>query len=104
MKAPRPGNTGVRETGCRIGVRIKPGASRERIVSAGDEGICIAVTAPPVEGKANEALVRFLAKTLGIKKSAVVVRTGLASRNKVVEIAGMTKQNVVERLKETSNG
>ncbi len=98
MRAPRPGHAGVRQTANRFDVRLKPGASREKIVSVGDAQLCIAVTAAPVDGKANEALVRLLAKALDVPKSSVTLCRGLASRNKVVEIAGMTKQNVLDRL------
>jgi uncharacterized protein len=103
MNAPRQGTRGAGQTGCMVGVRIKPGTSREKFVSVTDEGLCIAVTAAPVEGKANEALVRFLAKSLDVPKSSVTIRKGLTSRNKLVEIAGITKQEVLKRSKEITD-
>jgi uncharacterized protein (TIGR00251 family) len=70
-------------------------------VSVVSDEIGIAVTAAPVEGKANEAMLRFLAKTLDIPKSSVTIRTGASSRRKLLEIAGMTKEEILKRLKET---
>lgn len=83
-----------------IGIRLKPAASREKIVSVGDDEVCIAVTAAPVDGKANEAMIRFLAKAFGVSKSSIGIRKGATSRNKLVEIAGMTKDEAMKILKD----
>jgi uncharacterized protein (TIGR00251 family) len=79
----------IRETdgGCTIAVRAQPGAKKTAIVGVYGEGeqaaIKIAVQAPPIEGRANEALIAFLAKTFGIPKSAVEMLSGESSRSKV---------------------
>ena len=67
-------------------------------MSVGAHEVGIAVTAAPVEGKANEAMLRLIAKTLDLPKSSVTLRTGASSRSKLVEIAGMTKEEILKRL------
>ncbi len=90
--------------GCIIGVKLKPGASREKVVSVGADEAIIAVTAPPVDGKANESLIKLLAQKLDRPKSSISIRRGAASRMKLVVIAGMTKTEVMERLKKQVDG
>jgi len=93
-------HAGCAHAGCFLGVRLKPSASRERIVSVTELEVCIAVTAQPVEGKANEALVRFLAELLHVSKSSIVIRRGLRSRVKMVAIEGMNKEHVLLKLRQ----
>jgi uncharacterized protein len=90
----------VNNNGCTIGVRIKPGTSREKVVQVQDNEVCIAVTAPPVDGKANEALIKALGKFLGVPKSAVEILRGHTSRIKLVHICGLDKQSVMRMLQE----
>ena len=99
MPAPRPCCAGNGRTGCIVGVRLKPAASREKIVSVGADELCIAVTAAPVDGKANEAMVKLLSRALDVPKSSISIRRGQASRSKLVEIAGLEKAEVMKRLK-----
>jgi uncharacterized protein (TIGR00251 family) len=63
------------------------------------DALKIRLAAPPVDGAANEELVAFVAKKLGIAKSKVRVAGGAASRRKLVEIDGMEPQVVLERLR-----
>ena len=88
------------DASCSISVKLKPSASRERIVSVDDNLICIAVTQAPVDGKANEALVKFLSRTLHISKSSIVIKRGLASRSKVLEFDGMNRAEVIKKINE----
>lgn len=83
---------------CLIGIKLKPGAGREKIVSIDEREVCISVTAPPVEGKANKALIKFLSRTLDLPKSALEIKRGETSRIKLVEIAGMTKEEAIKKL------
>ena len=75
--------------GVRVPIRVAPRASRAAIVGVHDGALKVALTAPPVEGAANDALVRLLAKALGVPKGAVRLVQGERSRDKVVEIAGV---------------
>ena len=82
----------------RIAVRIAPRASRDAIgaVIAGE--LLVRVTAPPVDGRANEALTRMLAKRLHVGRRSVRIVSGQHSRRKIVEIDGMTEEEVRSRL------
>jgi uncharacterized protein (TIGR00251 family) len=67
-------------------VRVQPRASRDRIVGVHDGALKVALTAPPVEGAANAALVKLLAKSLGIAKGDVELVRGDTSRDKVLRL------------------
>jgi len=86
---------------CVLGIRLKPSSSRERITAIDEKAVTVAVAAAPVDGKANDALVKFLAKKLDVAKSSIVIRRGKTSRMKVVEIFGMNKTKVMEKLWKT---
>jgi uncharacterized protein len=79
-------------------VRVQPRASRTAILGEFGGALKIAVAAPPVEGKANEALIRFFAELFEVPRSAVEIVGGRASRNKVVRVSGMTAEFVQLRL------
>ena len=85
-----------------IGVRLKPGAKREKVVSIDEREICLAVTAPPVDGKANEALIKFLAGVLDVPKSGITILRGQTSRIKLVELSGMTKEETIKKIRDFS--
>ena len=78
-------------------VRVQPKASRNAIILEPDGRIRTALTAPPIEGAANKALVDFVAKTLGVSKSAVSVVKGEKSREKTVRVDGCSAVNVREK-------
>jgi len=75
--------------GIRLRVRVKPRASKSRIVGIREGALEVAVAAPPVDGEANAELVSFLSKTLGLAKSAIVVVSGDTSRVKIVSFRGV---------------
>lgn len=77
---------------------MQPGASRSEVVGLRGDEIRVRVAAPPVDGAANEALVRLLAERLGVPKSAVEVAAGVAARSKVVLVAGVTSGEAASRL------
>jgi len=70
-------------------VRLQPRASSSRITGEKDDVIQVRVTAPPVDGEANAALEKLVAKKLGIAKSKVEVVKGETSREKLLEIDGL---------------
>ena len=87
----------------RLAVKLTPGASADRIdgwdVDAGGRPVLkIRVRARPVEGEANEALVKLVARALGVPKSAVSVQRGGQSRTKILEIVGLSEDEVKSRL------
>jgi uncharacterized protein (TIGR00251 family) len=90
----------VRDTpeGLTLRVRVQPRASRDRLGGERDGALVVRLTAPPVEGKANEALARFLGRALGVPPSAVRVVQGATGREKRVAIAGVSAAAALERL------
>jgi len=84
--------------GVRLRVRVKPRASKSRLVGTREGELEVAVAAPPVDGEANAELVAFLAKQLGVAKSHVAVVSGPASRHKIVSVSGLTAGEVVRAL------
>jgi uncharacterized protein len=82
------------EGGVELDVRVSPRASRDAILGVHAGALKIALTAPPVEGAANEALVTFLAERLGLAKRAIVIRRGDHSKTKTVFVRGATVERV----------
>ncbi|HEX6357838.1 DUF167 domain-containing protein [Actinophytocola sp.] len=70
----------------RFGVRVKPGAKREAVGGSHGGALVVAVTAPAIEGKANEAVRKALAKAFGVRKQDVTIVTGERGRDKIVEV------------------
>jgi uncharacterized protein (TIGR00251 family) len=79
-------------------VRVVPRASRNDIVGIHGDALKVRLTALPVEGRANEALIAFLAQRLGVRKSQVEIVAGATSRRKMVRVIGLSAQEVEERL------
>jgi uncharacterized protein (TIGR00251 family) len=84
--------------GVTFAVRVVPRASKDEIVGIHGDALRVRLTAPPVEGKANEALIAFLAQRLGVRKSQVEIMAGATSRRKMIRIVGVLAQEVRERL------
>ena len=91
----------IRETssGVSFGVKLQPKASKTAIIGELDGALKISVNAPPVDGKANEALVKFIAQLLKVARSSVTIAAGASSRNKVIRVEGVTADQVSWRLK-----
>ena len=81
-------------TGVRVSVRVQPRASANEVAGIHGDGLRIRLTAPPVEGAANDALVDFLAKSLGIARRDITIVAGSSSRSKIVELTGITEDRV----------
>jgi uncharacterized protein (TIGR00251 family) len=83
----------------RLEVRVQPGARRDALIARLGTGEWkLAVTAPPEDGRANEAVVTLIASILGLKRRQVTVARGHASRGKVIEIDGMSADEAGRRL------
>jgi len=74
-----------------INLHIQPRASRDELVGPHGDRLKVRITAPPVDGQANEHLTRFLAKTFGVPKSQVTLISGETGRDKRISIANPTK-------------
>ncbi len=82
-----------------IRIRLTPRSSRNQVLGLKDGVFRIKLTAPPVDGKANQALIAFLSKALHVPKGNVTLVSGDASRDKTIRIHGMTGEEV-ERVLE----
>jgi uncharacterized protein (TIGR00251 family) len=83
--------------GVRLAVQIQPNAKKTEVVGVLDDALKIKLAAQPIEGKANEALVKWLASALGVPRSAVTLTHGQTNKKKLLEVAGVTLEDV-ERL------
>lgn len=86
--------------GVLLQVYLQPRASRNRLAGLHGEGLKIALTAPPVEGAANAALLQFLARILGIPRSSVFLRSGEKRREKRVLIRTTDPERLMLQLQE----
>jgi len=85
-------------SGTTFAVRVHPRAKKNAITGEVGDALKLALTAPPVDGKANEACIEFFAKLLKVPRSSVSIASGLTSRNKVIRVAGVSAQQVRDRL------
>ena len=82
----------------RLTVRLQPRASRDEILGMNDAGaLRVRVTAPPVDGAANDALLRLLAQRVGIARSKVRIVSGASARTKIVEFEGVADDELKSR-------
>ncbi|MGQ0702811.1 MAG: DUF167 domain-containing protein [Gemmatimonadales bacterium] len=84
--------------GLRLSIRVQPRARQTELAGTHGEALKIRVAAPPAEGAANAELLRFLAKRLELPRSAIRLVAGAASRNKIVEVVGVTEAAVRAHL------
>ena len=85
--------------GATFAVKVHPRAKKDAVAGELGDALKVCLTAPPVEGKANEACVRFFAELLQVPRSSVTIAAGETSRNKVVRVQGLTAAQVEERLR-----
>jgi hypothetical protein len=84
--------------GATFAIKVQPRAKRNAIVGELGDALKIALTAPPVDGKANEACIEFFSEVLRVPRSAVMIAAGQTSRNKVIRVVGISAALVRERL------
>ncbi len=84
--------------GCTLTIRLHPGARKNAVTGVHAEAVKIALTAPPVDGKANEALIAFLAETLHLPRARINIVAGLTSRSKTLRITGKSAAEVAAAL------
>ena len=82
----------------RIKVRVQPRASKDQVIGYREDVLRLRVTAPPAEGKANDAVLSLLAETLGIARGRVRIVRGRSSREKVVLVESLAQEEVQRRL------
>ena len=84
--------------GATFQVKVHPRARKNAITGVVGDALKLALTAPPVEGRANEACIAFLANFLNVARSSVTIAAGESSRQKLIRVAGMQAAQVEERL------
>ncbi len=87
-----------REDGVILKLKVIPGSSRNSLIKSAEERLVIKLTSPPIEGKANKQLIKFLGKKLGIAPSSISILRGNNSRDKVMLIAGLSGTKVKEKI------
>lgn len=85
-------------------VKVYPRARRERIAGVLGDALKLETTAPPVEGKANEACIRFFAGLLKVPRLSLTIAAGNSSRDKVIRVVGISAARVKEALTTALNG
>lgn len=79
-------------------IRAVPNASRNAVVGLTGDAVKVKIQAPPEDGKANKALIKFLAGLLNVPKSAITLESGHTSRNKRINIQGIQEKEVRQKL------
>ena len=83
-------------------MKVNPRSGKEQLLDLDAETIRVKLTAPPVEGEANLALIRFIARACRVPKGDVVIVSGEKSRHKVIQIRGLGLDTVTDRLERVS--
>jgi uncharacterized protein (TIGR00251 family) len=84
--------------GATLAVRAQPGARKNAVFGEQAGALKVAVTAPPEDGRANDALVELLREWLGVKRSQLTLLSGQTNRNKVFLVRGLTAEELSARL------
>lgn len=82
----------------RLSVAVVPRSSREEVAPCADGTLRVRLTAPPVENRANEALVRLLARALDVPRGNVRIAAGGSGRRKLVDVLGISREEAFRRL------
>ena len=85
-------------SGATFPVKVHPRGKKNAITGEVGDALKVALTAPPADGKANEACIEFFAKLLNLPRSSVTIAAGQTSRNKVIRVLGLTAQQVRDRI------
>ena len=82
----------------KLRIRVVPGAKSTGVLGRYGDAWKVRVTAPPERGRANDAVAALLARCMGVERPAVQVVSGLGSRDKVVELVGLSREEAERRL------
>jgi len=88
--------------GITFAVKVQPRARKNAITGTFGDALKLALTAPPIEGRANEAVIDFLADFFDIPRSSITIASGKTSRLKVVHVNGTNTEHLYRRLREVS--
>ena len=85
-------------SGVTFAVKLHPRARKNAITGEVGDALKVSLTAPPVEGRANEACIEFFANLLKLPRSSITIAAGQTSRNKVIRVTGLSLEEVRRRL------
>lgn len=85
-------------TGATFAIKVHPRAKKNAITGELGDALKLSLTAPPVEGRANEACIEFFANLLNVPQSSVTIASGKSSRNKLIRVAGLSADEIRKRL------
>jgi uncharacterized protein len=85
-------------TGISFAVKVHPRAHKDAITGVIGDALKLALTAPPVDGKANQAVIEFFADLFAISRSSITIASGETSRNKVIHVSGISAEQVRQKL------
>jgi uncharacterized protein len=90
----------IRESsgGITFAVKIHPRATNDEITGEVGDALKVSLTAPPVDGKANDACIEFLATLLNLPRSSVTIASGQSSRNKVIRVTGLSAEDIRKHI------
>ncbi|MGB6385592.1 MAG: DUF167 domain-containing protein [Terriglobales bacterium] len=86
------------DIGATFAIKVHPRAKKNAVTGKVGDAPKLSITAPPVDGKANQACIDFFAKLLKVPRSSVTIAAGNASRNKVIRVAGLSAEEIRDRL------
>ncbi|HEX8816911.1 MAG TPA: DUF167 domain-containing protein [Terriglobales bacterium] len=84
--------------GASFAVKVQPRAKKNAMRGEAGDALKLSLTAPPVDGRANQACVEFLANLLKVPRSSITIASGETSRNKVIRVTGLSAEEVKGRL------
>jgi uncharacterized protein (TIGR00251 family) len=87
----------VEEAQTRIEVRVQPGASGNQVSGFKDGVLYVRIAAPPVKGKANQELIKFLSDIWEVSKGSLTIEKGLTGKRKFIAISGLSQDQVIKR-------
>ncbi|MGB8916053.1 MAG: DUF167 domain-containing protein [Candidatus Sulfotelmatobacter sp.] len=84
--------------GVTFAVKVHPRAKKNAITGELSDALKVSLTAPPIDGKANQACIEFCAKLLKVPRSSVTIASGQSSRQKVIRVIGLSAEEVRQRV------
>jgi uncharacterized protein len=85
-------------SGATFAIKVHPRAKENALTGELDGALKLSLTAPPIDGKANDACIEFFAKLLKVPRSSVTIASGQTSRNKVIRVLGLSAEEVRRRI------
>lgn len=85
-------------SGVRLVLHVRPGAAVSELAGRHGDAIAVRLAAPPVDGRANDALIEYLARVLEVPRRAVTIVSGVSARRKVVDVDGVEVRDAARRL------